>query len=145
MLPGPSSSRYISAPDVLANFDRADGTRQKGVIADADSDLFGTAANGADVVVAKRTSGAFANTDLEPQLKARGVAQVVIAGVVTGTGVESTVRQACEGGFNVTLALDAMTDVGPEAHSYSVGNVFPRLGETGMSREIINRLATRSA
>lgn len=98
-----------------------------------------------DIVVTKRTWGAFANTDLEAQLKGRGVTQVVIAGVATGTGVEATARQAYEAGFNVTLALDAMTDARPEAHDYAVRNVFPRLGETGTSREIIDHLATRSA
>ncbi|MBN8987263.1 MAG: isochorismatase family protein [Rhizobiales bacterium] len=99
-----------------------------------------------DIVVTKRTWGAFASTDLETQLKARGVTQVVIAGVATGTGVESTARQAYELGFNVTLALDAMTDTRPEAHDYSTRNVFPRLGETGTSREIIDLLqTTRSA
>lgn len=97
-----------------------------------------------DIVVTKRSWGAFASTDLEFQLKARGVTQVVIAGVATGTGVESTARQAYEAGFNVALALDAMTDTRPEAHDYSAKNVFPRLGETGTSREIIDSLATRS-
>ena len=84
-----------------------------------------------DIVVTKRTWGAFASTDLEAQLKARGVTQVVVAGVATGTGVEATARQAYELGFNVTLALDAMTDMRAEAHDYSIENVFPRLGETG--------------
>ena len=77
-----------------------------------------------DIVVTKRSWGAFASTDLEALLKARDVTQVVIAGVATGTGVEATARQAYEAGFNVTLALDAMTDVRPEAHDYSIGNVF---------------------
>ncbi len=90
-----------------------------------------------DIVVTKRTRGAFASTDLKALLQARGVTQVVIAGVVTGTGVEETARQAYEGGFNVTLAVDAMTDVLPEAHDYSLRNVFPRLGETGSTQEII--------
>ena len=97
-----------------------------------------------DIVVTKRTWGAFASTDLEAQLKARGVTQVVIAGVATGTGVEATARQAYEQGFNVTLALDAMTDIRPEAHDYSIRNVFPRLGETGTSREIVDLLTARS-
>ena len=65
--------------------------------------------------------------------------------MATGTGVEATARQAYEQGFNVTLALDAMTDARPEAHDYSIKNVFPRLGETGTSQEIIDLLATRSA
>ena len=94
-----------------------------------------------DIVVTKRTWGAFANTDLERQLKARGVTQVVVAGVATATGVESTARQAYEQGFNVTLAIDAMTDRRPEAHDYSLNNVFPRLGETGTTKGIIDLLA----
>ena len=99
----------------------------------------------ADIVVTKRTWGAFASTDLEAQLKALGVTQVVIAGVATATGVESTARQAYEQGFNVTLAIDAMTDRRLEAHDYSIKNVFPRLGETGASQEIIDHLPARSA
>jgi nicotinamidase-related amidase len=98
-----------------------------------------------DILVTKRTWGAFASTDLEAQLKSRGVTQVVITGVATGTGVEATARQAYELGFNVTLALDAMTDGRPEAHEYSLQSVFPRLGETGSTGDVLNLLATRSA
>ncbi|MCX4162392.1 MULTISPECIES: isochorismatase family protein [Paraburkholderia] len=98
-----------------------------------------------DIVVTKHTWGAFASTDLADQLKKLGVTQVVIVGVATGTGVESTARQAYELGFNVTLALDAMTDGRAEAHDYSINNVFPRLGETGTAQDIIDLLKTRSA
>jgi nicotinamidase-related amidase len=98
-----------------------------------------------DMVVTKRTWGVFASTNLEAQLKARGVTQVVIAVVATGTGVESTARQAYEQGFNVTLAIDAMTDARSEAHSNSLTNVFPRLGETGTTQQIIDLLETRSS
>jgi nicotinamidase-related amidase len=98
-----------------------------------------------DIVVTKRTWGAFASTDLEAQLKANGVTQVVVTGVATGTGVEATARQAYEQGFNVTLPLDAMTDVRPEAHEYSLAHVFPRLGETGSTQDVLDLLATRSA
>jgi nicotinamidase-related amidase len=97
-----------------------------------------------DILVTKRSWGAFANTDLEARLKALGVTQVVITGVATGTGVEATARQAYEQGFNVTLAIDAMTDMRPEAHDYSVGKVFPRLGETGSAADIIALLEKRS-
>lgn len=95
-----------------------------------------------DIVVTKRTWGAFASTALGDQLKALGVTQVVVTGVATGTGVESTARQAYEQGFNVTLAIDAMTDLRPEAHDYSIRNVFPRLGETGTAQDIIDLLGT---
>jgi nicotinamidase-related amidase len=98
-----------------------------------------------DIVVTKRTWGAFASTDLEQRLRAIGVTQVVVLGVATGTGVEATARQAYEQGFNVTLAIDAMTDRRPEAHDYAISNVFPRLGETGTCQEIIDLLQTRSA
>ena len=98
-----------------------------------------------DIVVTKRTWGAFASTDLEAQLKAKGVTQVVITGVATGTGVEATARQAYEAGLNVTHATDAMTDVRPEAHEYSLKYVFPRLGETGSTQDLLYLLAKRSA
>jgi nicotinamidase-related amidase len=98
-----------------------------------------------DIVVTKRTWGAFASTDLEARLKALDVTQVVVTGVATGTGVEATSRQAYEQGFNVTLAIDAMTDMRAQAHDYSIANVFPRLGETGTTRDILNRLEKRSA
>ena len=98
-----------------------------------------------DIVVTKRSWGAFATTDLETQLKARRVTQVVVTGVATSVGVEATARQAYERGFNVTLALDAMTDLREEAHEHSIRNVFPRVGETGSTQEIIALLEERSA
>jgi nicotinamidase-related amidase len=98
-----------------------------------------------DIIVTKRTWGAFAGTDLEARLRAKGVTQVVVTGVATGTGVEATARQAYEHGFNVTLALDAITDARREAHEFSLAHVFPRLGETGSTADILDLLATRSA
>ena len=98
-----------------------------------------------DIVVTKRSWGAFATTDLEAQLKAKRVTHVVVAGVATSVGVEATARQAYEQGFNVTLALDAMTDGSMEAHEHSVRNIFPRLGETGTTQEIISLLIQRSS
>ena len=93
-----------------------------------------------DVMVTKKTWGAFTNTGLEARLKALGVTQVVLAGIATSMGVESTARHAYELGFNVTLALDAMTDLSLEAHDNSVTRIFPRLGETGSAREIAGLL-----
>ena len=98
-----------------------------------------------DHTVTKRTWGAFTNTDLEQHLKKLGVTQVVVAGVSTSAGVESTARQAHEHGFNVTLAVDATTDTNPDAHHNSITRIFPRLGETGVTREIITLLDGRPA
>jgi nicotinamidase-related amidase len=90
--------------------------------------------------VTKRTWGAFTNTDLEQYLKQAGVTQVVIAGVATSAGVESTARHAHELGLNVALAVDAMTDQSAEAHDRSIRLIFPRLGETGTSQQIVDLL-----
>lgn len=90
-----------------------------------------------DLLLTKRTWGAFAHTDLDQRLRALGVTQVVIAGVATSIGVESTARQAYELGFHVTLVADAMTDMNPRAHANSVEVIFPRLGEVGSTEEII--------
>jgi nicotinamidase-related amidase len=90
-----------------------------------------------DHPVSKRTWGAFTGTDLEAYLKSAGVTQVVVCGVATSIGVESTARYAYELGFNVTLAVDAMTDMSAEAHANSLERIFPRLGETGTTQEII--------
>jgi nicotinamidase-related amidase len=98
-----------------------------------------------DHLVTKRTWGAFTNTDLEAHLKAHGVTQVVIVGVSTCAGVESTARDAYALGFNVVLAVDAMTDTNPDTHHNSVARIFPKLGETGTTREIIDLLEQRSA
>jgi nicotinamidase-related amidase len=91
-----------------------------------------------DHTLTKRTWGAFTNTDLEAHLRGLGVTQVVVGGVSTSAGVESTARQAHELGFNVALAVDAMTDLNAEAHHNSATRIFPRLGETGTTRDILD-------
>lgn len=90
-----------------------------------------------DIRVTKRTWGAFTGTGLEKTLKDLGVTQVVVTGISTSAGVESTARQASEAGFNVTLATDAMTDTQAEAHERAIRHIFPRLGECGTTDEII--------
>ncbi|MFT4069165.1 isochorismatase family protein [Paraburkholderia sp.] len=93
-----------------------------------------------DHLVTKRTWGAFTNTDLAAYLQKQGVTQVVLCGVATSIGVESTARFASELGLNVTLAVDAMTDRNADAHTNSVTRIFPRLGETGTAQEVLDLL-----
>lgn len=90
-----------------------------------------------DRVVSKRSWGAFSSTDLHADLQSKEVTQVVICGIATSIGVESTARHAYELGFNVTLAVDAMTDTNADAHNNSITRIFPRLGECGSTQEII--------
>ena len=96
-----------------------------------------------DILVTKQTPGSFSATGLEEKLKQLGVTQVVVVGVATTAGVESTARQAYEAGFNVTLAIDAMTDRSEEAHQHSVTKIFPKIGETGTTDAILELLASQ--
>ncbi|WP_067679840.1 isochorismatase family cysteine hydrolase [Nocardia miyunensis] len=94
-----------------------------------------------DHVVSKSRWGAFHDTGLHEHLTALGVTQVVIAGVATSFGVESTARAAYDHGYHVTIATDAVTDLDAAAHAHALTHVFPRLGETGTVAEITAALA----
>jgi nicotinamidase-related amidase len=90
-----------------------------------------------DIIVTKRQWGAFFGTDLDLQLRRRRVAGILLAGIATSMGVESTARQAFEHGYNVTIATDAVTDLNANAHSRSLDWIFPMLGELGTTEEIL--------
>jgi nicotinamidase-related amidase len=96
-----------------------------------------------DHIVTKERVGAFHGTDLDSHLRQRGVTQIVLAGIATSAGVESTARGAYDLGYNVTLVVDAMTDRSDEMHRHSVEKFFPRLGETGRTDEVLRLLNER--
>jgi len=98
-----------------------------------------------DVVVRKRGWGAFVGTALEERLRELGVTHVVVVGLATGFGVESTARQAYDAGFHVTLATDAMTGPVLAGHEHTVANVFRVLGETGTTDDVIALLERPAA
>ncbi|WP_329040331.1 isochorismatase family protein [Streptomyces sp. NBC_00178] len=89
-----------------------------------------------DIVVTKQQWGAFHGTALDLELRRRGITQVVLTGIATSIGVESTARAAHELGYHVTVATDAVTDMDADAHRNSVEKIFPRLGETGTTAAI---------
>ncbi|MFF3057568.1 isochorismatase family protein [Streptomyces sp. NPDC057909] len=93
-----------------------------------------------DIVVTKQQWGAFYSTDLDLQLRRRGVTQVVLTGIATSIGVESTARAANEHGYNVTVVTDAVTDMDGGAHDNSIEKIFPRLGETDTTEAIVKLL-----
>jgi nicotinamidase-related amidase len=93
-----------------------------------------------DILITKVRWGAFYDTPLHDRLAELGVTQVVLVGIATSIGVESTARSAHEYGYNVVLATDAMTDRDLEAHANSVERIFPRLGETATTAEILDKL-----
>ncbi len=88
----------------------------------------------------KNRWGAFHETRLHHYLQAQGVTQVVLCGIATSIGVESTARYAQEQGFHVVLVEDAMTDLDAEAHTNSVKRIFPRLGEVCQAAELLAEL-----
>ncbi|MET9381666.1 hydrolase [Streptomyces sp. NPDC002928] len=94
-----------------------------------------------DITVTKHNWGAFHGTDLDVQLRRRGVTQIVLTGIATSIGVESTARAAHEHGYHVSLVTDAMSDMDAEAHRGSIERIFPRLGETGTTAEVLELLA----
>jgi nicotinamidase-related amidase len=93
-----------------------------------------------DYLVTKKARSAFTNTGLTERLRSLDVTQVVIVGVSTSSGVESTARDAHENGFNVTLAVDAMTDMSAESHQHSITRIFPRIAESGTTQEVLELL-----
>src|ERR1700722_6925771 len=89
-----------------------------------------------DLQVTKRQWGAFYGTDLDLQLRRRGVTSLVIGGIATNMGVESTARAAHEHGYAVVLAEDAATSLSAEMHAFAFEHVFPHLGRVAKADEI---------
>ena len=91
-------------------------------------------------IISKQRVGAFIGTSLDETLRQRGVTQVLVTGVATSAGVESTVRSAYDYGYNVVTVLDAMTDRDADVHRHSVEKIFPRLSETDTTDNVLKLL-----
>lgn len=89
-----------------------------------------------DLRVARPGWSAFAGTDLDAQLRARGVTGLVLAGVATSIGVESTARAAHDLGYELVVASDAVTDLRAETHENSLERVFPLIAKVATTRAI---------
>jgi nicotinamidase-related amidase len=95
-----------------------------------------------DLLITKRHWGAFAGTELESVLRQRGVDTIVIGGISTNAGVESTVRQGTGLGFAFVVVSDACTSrLGAEAHRFSFDTIFPRLARVRTTDQVIASLA----
>jgi nicotinamidase-related amidase len=93
-----------------------------------------------DIVVTKRQWGAFYGTDLDLQLRRRGIGTILIGGIATNFGVESTARDAWERAYHVVFVEDAMASFSADAHRFPVENVFPRLGRVRSTAEVLGAL-----
>jgi nicotinamidase-related amidase len=93
-----------------------------------------------DFTVTKMQVGAFYKTELDRILRTAGVTQIFLTGVATSAGVEATARAAYDHGYHVALVTDAMTDLNPDAHRHSTEVIFPRIGETATTDEVLSQL-----
>ena len=93
-----------------------------------------------DLVIAKRQWGAFDDTELDLRLRRRGISTLILGGISTDRGVESTARDAYERGYQQLCAIDALGARGSDDHAHSVTRVFPRLGRVRPSEEIVRAL-----
>jgi nicotinamidase-related amidase len=100
------------------------------------SDLAGGLAQPGDILIVKRQWGAFYGTELDLQLRRRDVKTIVLGGVATNFGVESTARQAWELGYEVILAEDASASLSGEMHAFSVEKIMPRIARVADSARL---------
>jgi nicotinamidase-related amidase len=94
-----------------------------------------------DIVITKRQWGAFYGTELDLQLRRRGIRTIVIGGIATNFGVESTARDAFERGYEQVFAEDAMSGLSAEGHQFAVDVVFPRIGRVRSTDAVLQALA----
>ena len=91
-----------------------------------------------DYTVTKRQWGAFYGTDLDIQLRRRGIDTIVLCGIATNIGVEMTAREAFQHGYNQVFLTDAMTTFSKEEHEATCKYIFPRIGKVRTVEELIN-------
>jgi len=96
-----------------------------------------------DLLVTKHQWGAFYGTELDLQLRRRGVRTIVLCGIATNFGVESTARDGWERGYEIVFAEDAMTGLTAEAHQFAIATIFPRLGRVRSTEQILISLTKK--
>lgn len=94
-----------------------------------------------DVVVTKHQPGAFFGTDLDLQLRRRGIRTIVLGGISTNVGVEATARVAYEFGYDQVFVEDAMAAREADLHAHTVTRVFPTLGRVRCTADVLAALA----
>ncbi|WP_272038244.1 isochorismatase family protein [Paenibacillus sp. JJ-100] len=97
-----------------------------------------------DHVITKRQWGAFHGTDLDLQLRRRGITTIVLCGIASGIGVDTTAREAFAHGYQVIFATDAMTGFSEEEHEHVIKFIFPRIGRIRSTEDILACAALQS-
>ena len=94
-------------------------------------------AEAGDILITKSTWGAFFGTDLDAELRKRGVRTIVLGGVATHVGVDTTARQAWELGYELVIARDVTTSMGLEPHEATMRYIFPRIARVTDSDALV--------
>jgi nicotinamidase-related amidase len=95
---------------------------------------------GAEVTITKRQWGAFYGTDLDLQLRRRGITTIILGGIATNFGVESTAREAWQHGYDVVVVEDACTSVEAAMHRFSIEKILPRVSRVRSTAEVVAAL-----
>jgi nicotinamidase-related amidase len=128
--------RAVGAPVVLVNvIPRSEESPRRvdepspipKILPDGFADLAPGLAEPGDLLITKHGWGAFFGTNLDAELKDRGVRTIVLGGVATQFGVESTARQAWDLGYELIIAKDVTTSMTAEAHDRTMRQIFPRI------------------
>jgi nicotinamidase-related amidase len=98
-----------------------------------------------DVVITKRQWGAFYGTELDLQLRRRGVDTIILCGISANIGVESTARDAYERVYNLIVVEDAIAARSAEEHAFVMRTVFPRIGRIRKTAEVLAALGAPPA
>ncbi len=93
-----------------------------------------------DVVIAKRQWGAFYGTALDQVLRRRHIRTIILGGIATNYGVESTAREAFDRAYALVFAEDAMSSMSAEAHHFSCQNTFRNMGRVRSTVHILDAL-----
>jgi nicotinamidase-related amidase len=94
-----------------------------------------------DLLISKRHWGAFAQTALEQELRSRGIETIVLAGIATNMGVESTLRQGTGLGFSFVTVEDACSTFSPQMQDFAFKTIFPRLSHVRTTAQVLEALA----
>ena len=82
-----------------------------------------------DIVVTKRRVSAFSGSDLEVVLRAQGITHLVLCGIATSGVVLSTLREAADKDYQLTVLSDGCVDGDEEVQRVLLSKVFPRQAE----------------
>lgn len=96
-----------------------------------------------DVLITKRQWGAFYGTDLDQQLRRRGIKTLVMSGIATNFGVDSTARAAFDRGYELVFVEDAMSSLAAELHHFANKELFPRMGRVRSTDALVAAIGAR--